>query len=211
MNYVHCIKSLILIASIFLSLKAQETVIPTTWSKKPATPQKLVQRIESAAVRAAVNGPVSHSVLYDIGYPEDLADYTALDGNAVLLLTAMSHHRDELPLKSVYVDSNGKRVELRLIRVVLSDQSEADSPSIKVFGPYRADSLYLLPMELRIAAGVLVVDFSKNHSGVQVAKFGSPLPPELVSLASHPRKGLFPSKENLEAFINKEFPAFTIR
>jgi hypothetical protein len=180
------------------------------WQPIPATPEGMNQRIEEAA-RQIKNGeeiPVSN--LYNIAYPEDRPSYEALNGHALLMLTAMSHKKDELPLKSVYVQQDATRIELQRIAMVLSDQFNSEKISVKVFGVYRMDAVYVLPIQVRMKTGTLTVDFAQNHSGVKVAEFGSPLPKGVAELVSQPLKNqTTPPLSVLEVFMEDEFPTLT--
>ena len=182
--------------------------ITPVWKKQPATPAGMNQRIEEAAIKFAAHAPVPRLVLYDIGYPKDEQEYTALDGNAVLLFTALSQDRDELPLQRVFVSSEGKEIELKLLKVVLAELPATDTASGKTFGRFRADALYLLPMSLRVKNCDLVVDFQKNRQGFKVASFGTPLPDKLNNLLQVKSVGTGPSQDALERFVKREYPTF---
>jgi uncharacterized protein DUF2314 len=178
------------------------------WKNQPATPARMVQRIEEAAVQYAAHAPIPRIVLYDIGYPHGDQEYAALDGNAVILLTAVSQDRDELPLQRVYAVSEGKQIELQLIKVVLAELTTADSAVTKTFGRFRADALYLLPMSLRIKNCDLLVDFQRNRLAFKVATLGTPLPDDLNKLMQTKSSGAGLSQNALEVFIKREYPTF---
>lgn len=175
------------------------------WSKNPATSRRMLDIIENALPQIKAGGPAEISLFYEIAYPEDLSDYTRMDGNAIILVTAITHSKDQLPLKSVSVQTEKERIELKLIRMALADLSDSESLAVKTLGSYREDALYLLPMQLRITAGILMVDFAKNIPGRQAGTLGSPVSKELAELASHPTKGVPPSAEIVENFVAKEF------
>ncbi len=178
------------------------------WRRSPATPESVRRRIEAAAERYASRTPVARIVLYDIGYPRDAREYAELDGHAVVLLTALSQERAELPIRRVYVAAGGREVELLLLKLVLSEEKTADGPAARAFGRYRADALYLLPVYLRTRAGELLADFDRNRTGVRVAAFGTPLPSTLSGLGIRPPTGAGPSADTLEEFIRREYPSF---
>ena len=178
------------------------------WKNEAATPARMNQRIEEAAVKLAVHAPVPRMVLYDIGYPNGAQEYSALDGNAVILFTALAQDRDELPLQKVYAVSEGKEIELKLLKVVLAELPATDTASAKTFGKFRADALYLLPMSLRVKNCDLLVDFQKNRQAFKVATFGTPLADELNKLLQIKSSGAGPSKTALETFIKREYPTF---
>jgi hypothetical protein len=180
----------------------------SVWKNEAATPARMNQRIEEAAIKFAPHAPVPRLVLYDIGYPNSEQEYAALDGNAVILFTALSQVRDELPLQRVYVLSEGKEIELKLLKVVLAELPQTDTASVKTFGRFRADALYLLPMSLRAKNGDLLVNFQKNRQAFKVAAFGTPLRDELNKLLQIKSAGAGPSQSTLETFIKREYPTF---
>jgi hypothetical protein len=178
------------------------------WRNTPATPERMRQRIEEAAVRYSAYAPVPRLILYDIGYPRDMLEYANLDGHAVVLLTALSQERVELPLRRVYVSVDGKEVELRLLKLVLSEQAANGDVTARTLGRFRADALYMLPLYLRTRAGDLLADFDRNRTGLKVAVFGTPLPDEVSKLGIKPPTGVGPFADTLEEFIRRESPSF---
>jgi hypothetical protein len=177
------------------------------WKNEPVTPARMNQRLEEAAVQYAAHAPIPRIVLYDVGFPIDEKEYAALDGNAVILFTAVSQTREELPLQRVYVLSEGKELELKLVRVVLAELKTTNAQSAKTFGRFRADALYLLPMSLRVKNADLLVDFQVNRSAFKVATLGTPLPDHLSRLISVKPSGAGPSQSALESFIKREYPS----
>ena len=190
------------------SFQVTHVIGATEWGKQPVTPAHMNQRIEEAAVKFAANAPIPRIVLYDIAFPEDEKEYAALDGNAVILLTAASQNRDELPLQKVYAVSEGKEIELPLLKVVLAELEQNDVASVKTFGRFRADALYLLPMSLRVKNVDLLVDFQVNKTAFKIAAFGTPLPDDVNHLVSIKPSGAGPSQAALETFIKREYPSF---
>ena len=190
---------------------AQGSGDSTVWRNKPATPARMVERINAAAEQYKAEGPIPRVALYDIGFPRTIEEYHQLDGHAVLLITALSQERDELPLARVYVRSasGSEVVELRPLNSVRSDQSGVTSNAVKTFGAFRVDGLYLLPAHLRLMPGDLLVDFSKNRVGLRVATFGTPVSPEVEALHIEPPKGSGPDPGALSAFVAREFPGFS--
>ena len=178
------------------------------WKKQAATPARMSQRIEEPAIKFAAHAPVPRLVLYDIGYPIDEQEYTTLDGNAVILFTALSQARDELPLQRVFVSSEGKEIELKLLKVVLAELPPSDTAAVKTFGRFRADALYLLPMSLRVKNSDLLVDFQGNRQSFKIATFGTPLPGKLNNMAQMKAAGTGPSQDALDRFIKREYPTF---
>ncbi len=189
------------------SYRPQPVVAAPEWRNTPATPERMSHRIEEAAIKYQAHAPIRHVVLYDIGYPRDDQEYNALDGHAVILLTALAHEREELPLQRAYVLLEGREIELKQLRLVLAEQS-ARSVSAKTFGAFRADALYLLPVYLRMKAGDLLVDYAKNKKGLKVAAFGTPVSSHVSRLNIKSPIGTGPSDKVLEEFIKREYPTF---
>lgn len=190
------------------SYQPQSVVEAPVWRDKPVTPERMSQRIEEAAIKYQTNAPIPRVVLYDIGYPRNDQEYAALDGHAVILVTALAQEREELPLQRVYVLIDGKEIELKLLKLVLSEQRVTGSISAKTFGAFRADALYLLPMHLRMKAGDLLADFGRNRMAFKVATFGTPVSAEVSRLTVKALTGAGPSDETLEEFIKREYPSF---
>lgn len=197
-----------LVGNFLDSFQVTNVVAPTAWRNQPVTPARMNQRIEEAAIQYATAAPIPRIVLYDIGYPHDEKEYAALDGNAVMLLTAVSQDREELPLKRVYVLLEGKEVELKLIKVVLAELPVSDTATAKTFGRFRADALYLLPRSMRARNVDLLVDFQRNRMNFKAATFDSPLPADVNRLMQIKPSGSGPSESALELFIKREYPTF---
>lgn len=189
------------------SFQVTHVTSTSVWRNRPVTPARMNERIEEAAIKYAANAPIPRIVLYDIGYPVGEKEYAALDGNAVMLLTAISQDREELPLQRVYVLSEGKEIELKSLNVVLAEIESNNSPSAKTFGRFRADALYLLPMSLRVKNADLLVSFQSNRR-FKVATFGTPLPDDLKRLILIKPSGAGPSQSALETFVKREYPSF---
>ena len=178
------------------------------WRNQPATPVGMNRRIEEAAIEYEASAPIPRIVLYDIGFPKGEKEYAALDGNAVILFTAISQNREELPLQRVYVLSEGKEIELKLLKLVLAELDPTNAPSTKTFGRFRADALYLLPISLRAKNADLLVDFHANRTAFKVTTLGTPLPDDLNRLSLIKPSGVGPSQSALETFIKREYPSF---
>jgi hypothetical protein len=183
-------------------------VSETTWRAQPATPERMRQRIEESAVEYKSYAPIPRVVFYDIGFPHNAQEYAALDGYAVMLITALSQTREELPLKRVYVSLDGREINLKLLKSVLSEQKGADNQSVKTFGAYRADMLYLLPVYLRLKTAEAFVDFAQNRLAFRVAVFGTEVSEGVRSLPIKEPTGAGPAAGALEGFIKREFPGF---
>jgi len=180
----------------------------TVWRTEPATPQRMNQRIAEAAVTYQDHAPIPRAVFYDIGYPANKQEFANLDGNAVILVSALSQEREELPLKKVYVLADGQQIELKSIQTVLVDQSGVSNQSTKTFGNYREDALYLLPVYLRLKDTEVLVDFAKNKNDYKIATFGTEVSASVSNLPRNVPTGSGPTENILKEFIKREFPGF---
>lgn len=188
--------------------RPESTVEPAVWRSEPVTPERISQRIEELAIKYQADAPIPRMALYDIGYPLNDQESTSPDGNAVILVTALVQEEEELPLKRVYVLADGKEIDLKSIRQVLSKQSVANSISAKTFGAFRVDMLCLLPLYLRMKSADLILDFAKNKSGFKVVTFGTPVSPEVRKLSVKIPTGVGPSAQVLDEFVKREYPSF---
>lgn len=188
--------------------QTKHTVDASSWRNDPATPERISQNIENAANKYKANAPIPRVALYDIGYPRDEKEYGALDGNAVIMITALTQKKEELPFKRVYVVTEGKEIELKQIKLVLSEQTEKTDISSQVFGPFRADALYILPIKLRMSPGNLMADFAKNTTGFRLAVFGTPLSNDVANVVKNAANTTPLTDTALDAFVKREFPSF---
>lgn len=187
---------------------AQSVMESPVWRDQPATPARTNKKIEDAAVKYQSNAPIPRVVLYDIGYPHNDEEFAALDGNSVILITALAQERQDLPLNRVYVLMDGSKIELKRIKLVLSEESPAKSSSAKTFGAFRADALYLLPVYLRMKSTDLIVDFSRDNTSLKAATFGTPVSADVNKLTIRVPTGVGPSEKFLDEFIKREYPSF---
>lgn len=192
----------------FLDTYQQHKIEPIVWRKQPASPERMNQRIEGAAVKYQASAPIARVVLYDIAYPHDEREYGELDGYAVILLTSLTQERREFPIKRVYVLIDGNEIDLTQIKSILSERSDASDQIAKTFGAYRADELYLLPVYLRLKPAVLLVDFAANKTAFKAAVFGSDVSADVSKLPNRTPAGASPPAAILENFIKREFPGF---
>lgn len=145
----------------------------------------------------------------DVAYPANGEEYAALAGHAVLLVTALAWEKNELPLKRVYVRSGSKLVALEGLTVLLSRQP-SQRGSAGIFGPYRMDALYLLPVKLIMTKSQLMADFARNREGFGLLTFDG-LRDDLAWMRNARSRGETPSKEALARILDREFPGLASR
>ena len=177
-----------------------------TWQFGPAGATVLEERIEDAAIEDYDDRPIARIIFYDIAYPRDAEEYKNLDGHAVLVLSAISQLKEELPLKRVYVLWDGKEIELKLFRS-WSQQTSRESITTQTYGAHRMNAIYLLPLYLRLQQASLQADFTRNRTNFPFAYFKpADLPEHIRSLPIQEPTGKAFSIPSLIQFINREYP-----
>ncbi len=177
-----------------------------TWRRTPATTDRMTERVEEAARRLQSEAPLARTALSDIAYPGNQDEYGGLDGNAVMLITAIAQDRAALPVARVSVVAGDRSIDLTRIYSVLSDQTGSGKESVKTFGPYREDVLCLLPFRLRMQPGDVVVEFGGGRGKLKATSFGASVPPQISRVVAAYTLGNGPSEQRLDAFIRREFP-----
>jgi hypothetical protein len=178
-----------------------------TWRSTPADIELINSRLKNAAAKYGTGGPIRYFALSDIGYPYDANEFNQLDGNAVVLITALSQDKEEMPLRRVYVRADGKEFDLKVIKAFTSTLSDTKGDVAIAFGSNREDVLYLMPVYLRMKEAELVIEFHSSKTAV-VNTFDGSVPAALVGLPKTPPTGRKPSKKVLDTFLQREYPAF---
>ena len=127
----------------------------------------------------------------------------------MLLVTALCQDSAELPLKRIFVLADGKEQELKLVARVLSKELNSTEQVAKTFGVYRADSIYLLPLFLRLKKSELYADFAAHRTGFRLAEFApGEVPADVLSLPVKPPSGVESFEQSLIRFLQREYPGF---
>jgi hypothetical protein len=139
------------------------------WIQEMADSLAINRRIKESAIEYADLGFIARFVNYDIAMPADSKEYIDLNKNAVLIIGALTHNKNELPLNKVYIKYMGEEIVLEKI---LSRISEIEDGIVKnVFGNYREDSFYLFPIHFLAKDCELVIDWAKNREGFILAEY----------------------------------------
>src|SRR6266700_612138 len=137
-------------ATIAATLVAQapaahlETALP--WSNGAVTNAAMDSRIHDGAARYRLYAPVPRYALYDMAYPKDSAEAAAMNGYAILVVTALVQDSTELPLAKVYVSDARGDLGLTLVNSTASRVSPAESDVRATFGQFRWDGIFLFPL-----------------------------------------------------------------
>jgi hypothetical protein len=197
----------LMIVIVFVSAatpQRKHVVTPVTWPNTPVSTAEMNQRVREAATKFPQYGSVPRIGLFDVAHPADPSEYVDLGGNAVMLVTVVTHYQNELPLKRVYIDWRGNRIELKLITAALSKLT--DRQVSQTLGAYRMDALYLVPFFMGFDEAELMADFAVNRTGFRLGTVsGSLLSMEDLAGRDLPKQ---PGAEVLQRFIQREYPGF---
>jgi len=121
------------------------------------------KRLEESAEEHGDKGAVVRTAHYDLTGPADNQEYIALNKNLVLMITAVTHNKEELPIKRVYLKSSDGEIVLE--KFLSKSMSVTDDKVKDVLGAYREDSFYLLPIYLTDGSRDLLIDWQKGRDG----------------------------------------------
>ena len=198
-----------LIALMVLASANAQVVEKGPVTAQPVTVDVMTGRIEQHAQRVLTEYPpgaaVARSVQIDSAWPRDAAEHRQLHGNSVVLLSAVTHIADELPLRRVYIRTKaGAEIDLPK----LSSTRRAIDPKSKayaVFGPYREDSFYLAPIDAVMTEGAVMADFATGRNGFRISE--NPVdPPQYWKPGME--SGGKPEAGAIQVILLREFPGF---
>jgi len=174
------------------------------WSYEKADSLVINDRVKESAREYKDIGLPERFAQCDSALPKDMKEYIDLNKNAIVMITALSHNKDELPLKRVYIDYMGKEVELEKL---LSDSVEVKDEEVRaVFGDYREDSFYLLPIYFMMKDCKLVIDWGKNRKGFTLKEYPSDLDEGYIVADKDPSdQGFELVEEALREILEREY------
>lgn len=210
-------KSLGVAAALFLAMlapvSAQEAAPGSAPETKEApvehhvTPDDIDKRIEERAAEIQKLAPkgAARYVVYDIAWPATAEEYRALGRHAILFISAVSQKDEELPLKQVYTRQGGKSLPLKQLSSKRRDVLPG-SLTHTMFGPYREDSFYLVPVGALMQEWKLLADFAKNRNEFSISL--SQLNPPRFIQADRSRNAGKVDPAALKTMLAREFPGF---
>lgn len=204
----------ILVLTVFLANASfsQSATVPimsdARWHRGAVDNAVMNQEIANAAEKYKQYAPIARIAFYDIGFPKDKAEFEALNGYGIVLISALSQDANELPLRRAFVKAGGKEFELKELRTIFIKTADTNSQTARTFGEYRVDSLFLFPVFLRLQAGELFVDFSKNRTNMKLAVFDGSIPPMLTRLPSKQPISGKAIDDAMRLFLTREYPGY---
>jgi hypothetical protein len=170
----------------------------------PLTEPKAWEKIIQAADEYKMYAPIPRVGFSDITSPASVTEYQELDGYGLLVVTVLSQKEKEVPVKRTYFRDATQIIELEKLYQQISLVPDEYSDVIKVFGKYRADTLYIFPLYCRVLKGELVIDFMENREGFVVTKF----PMEKDDMPVTPPSSKTLPMTAINKLIKREVPLF---
>jgi hypothetical protein len=176
------------------------------------TPQSHTQYIEvRAKEREDANGYPAERTYRFVVWDPDRAEFSAMAGYSLLLLSVLTQKEEELPLQRVYLRLPDR--EIPLVKIS-SWRVNVDQGLItfQMYGPYREDGFYLFPSAMQLRTAQIQADFAANRSGFPVLEFPTQEIPgwlkRFESSASEP--AALPTLKVLQRFIKNRTSGFPI-
>ena len=174
------------------------------WSSGPVANAALDARIGQAAALYRNYAPVPRVAFFDIAYPRDCSELAGMNGHAVMIVTAVAQDSTELPPARTYFQTTAPGTELPRMAGV---ESHVGSAAVRgVFGPFRADAVYLLPITPSLGEGDLLLDFAAHRTGFRLARLSGQIPKSLATCGAAGTPGLPPPDSVLWALVRREYP-----
>jgi len=200
-----CTAIMLLLATVAAAAQTLTRRPPSTGA---VTPARLDERLEAVARKLQARGQTADRIIeFDVGYPQDPAEFAKLAGQVVVLFSAVSRNAAELPLRRVYAVVDGTEVAFTRIASVRRDVPKAALVRHMV-GPYREDSFYLAPTGIMLKDGFVMADFAVNRTGFRVFQLPGSPPAWLRATDSRPGAKMDPAA--LRALIAREYPGFPV-
>ena len=177
----------------------------------PTTPERVIADIEGAVKRRKDQGarPSPRGYNFRAGLPDNAAEFAKLSGYSVMLLTVISQKTEELPVKRVYIQSGTTQIDVQRLS---SWRSEVDSKHLahEMYGHYREDGFYLLPVGPMTRDGTLVVDLTADKVSFSILKLPSPSVTQRSFAQPDPSPGAKPDARALRELIQRKFTGFPV-
>ena len=116
----------------------------------------------------------------------------------------------ELPLKRVYLRMPDR--EISLLKIASWRRDVDQTPTYKMYGPYREDGFYLFPLSAYLRVAQLQADLTANRSGLPLLEFPYPNGPDWLKTMQNPDAlpNALPNLRALQQFIKRETSGFPI-
>jgi hypothetical protein len=199
------------IAILVIAIAAGSVAVgqgPTRWHNSKVNNQRINDRWAGLAEEYVSYLPIPKAAIFDIGYPQSRDEFDRMDGYALLLVSALSQTKDELPISRVYVTLDGKDIELAQVHSVLTTAAGLNESVTRGFGAFRMDAMYAFPVWLRFEPGVLQLEYARDKNPVVMTKFTNSVSPMVESLPRRKPAGKSYPAGPVEQFMKREYPGY---
>jgi hypothetical protein len=126
-------------------------------------------------------------------------------------LTVVAQSADELPLKRVYIRMPDREIPLLKIASWPRDVDQT-LVTYKMYGPYREDGFYLLPLGAYFRVAQVQADLAANRSGLPLLEFPDPVRPDWLKTMQNPDPlpGALPNLRALQNIIKTRTSGFPV-
>lgn len=198
-----------ILATIFPDNAEAQVPPPAIPITVPTTPEDIIAYFETGAKRLQDRGGSPALRLWDYVFklPDSATEFAATGRYGLLLVSVLTQKPEELPLRRVYIRSNGPDLPLQNL---LSWRSEYDSKLLAytVYGRYREDGFYLLPMGPMTRDGMLVVEYGTSGVYDNLLKLPEPIVVQRGFATSDPSSDVKPDPKALRALMERKFRGF---
>jgi hypothetical protein len=178
---------------------------------KETTPDRVKSHLEELATKSQQQEfpKGARALSYVLTWPADVGDLARLGGHGVMLITAVTQTKTELPLKRVYVRRAGIDVPFEKI-FAWSNIAAQDNQFEATYGKHREDSSYLVPLLPLLSSGVILVDWASTRTEYKVVELPleAPQSPDANwDKLLEPRR---PPHTVVKEFIQRNFPGYKL-
>jgi hypothetical protein len=204
---------LIFLLALLLSQPAvAQTLTQRPVSQDPVSREDMTGRLEKSAINTAKIAPkgAARGSSVDFCWASSPDEYRALAKQVVVLVSVVTQDAAELPLRRVYVNSDGRETELVRLSSQLSGVRRG-TKTHSILGPFREDGFYLAPSGVMMADGYLQADFAVRRNGFNLYKLPG-TPPDFIKADSNPMPApdARPDTPALKAMLQREYIGFEL-
>jgi hypothetical protein len=191
------------------ALRAENVLKGTDALGDKVTPDFVLALLQKYAVASEERAPGkkgAHIGMWEAKYADDAAEFDALAQNGIMLVTVISRKKEDLPLKRMYVVSpTGEQTTLRQL-YNWDSTVDAKTLAYKIFGKFREDAFYLVPVASLLREGEVRGDFAAKNVSITFGQL--PIPNKFDYHVADPKAGAAPEKMGVHDFIVRKFPGF---
>jgi hypothetical protein len=201
-----------MLAAFLCGAAHAQTLTQRPVAQNPVTSAEMTERLEKSAVRTAKSAPqgAARGASVDFTWPADAEEYRKLAKHVLVLVSVVTQDAAELPLRRVYVDSNGKQTALTRLSSQRSSVARG-SVTFSVLGPHREDGFYLVPAVALMADGHLQADFAVRRIGFNLYRLPG-TPPDFIKADGDPMpaRDARPDVQALKTMLQREYRGFEL-